>query len=75
MLIAEVSELSVGSIIIGRWIHFPMRMELTERSETSAINVTWTPRAYPKDNKLQGSSKYVEVTGLGVIGHWDDGCG
>jgi len=30
-----------------------MRMELTESSETSAINVTWTPGTYPKDNKLQ----------------------
>jgi len=30
-----------------------MRMEPTESSETSAINVTWTPGTYPKDNKLQ----------------------
>ena len=30
-----------------------MRMEPTESSETSAINVTWTPETYPKDNKLQ----------------------
>jgi len=30
-----------------------MRMELTKSSETSAINVTWTPGTYPKDNKLQ----------------------
>ena len=30
-----------------------MRMEPTESSETSAINITWTPGTYPKDNKLQ----------------------
>jgi len=30
-----------------------MKMEPTESSETSAINVTWTPASYPKDNKLQ----------------------
>ena len=30
-----------------------MRMEPTESSETSAINVTWTPGTYPKDKKLQ----------------------
>ena len=30
-----------------------MRMEPTESSETSAINVTWAPGTYPKDNKLQ----------------------
>ena len=29
-----------------------MRMEPTESSETSAINVTWTPGTYSKDNKL-----------------------
>ena len=27
-------------------------MEPTESSETSAVNVTWTPGTYPKDNKL-----------------------
>jgi hypothetical protein len=30
-----------------------MRMEPTNSSETSAINLTWTPATYPKDNKLQ----------------------
>ena len=30
-----------------------MRMEPAESSETSAINVTWKPGTYPKDNKLQ----------------------
>jgi len=30
-----------------------MRMEPTKSSETLAINVTWTPGTYPKDNKLQ----------------------
>jgi hypothetical protein len=30
-----------------------MMMEPTESSETSAINITWTPGTYPKDNKLQ----------------------
>ena len=30
-----------------------MGMEPTESSETSAINVIWTPGTYPKDNKLQ----------------------
>jgi hypothetical protein len=39
-----------SSIIL---IHLPMRMEPTESSETSAINVTWTPGTYPKDKKLQ----------------------
>ena len=34
-------------------IHLPMRMEPTESSVTSAINFTWTPGTYPKDNKLQ----------------------
>ena len=34
-------------------IHLPMGMEPTESSETSAINVTWTPGTYLKDNKLQ----------------------
>jgi len=29
-----------------------MKMEPTESSETSAINVTWTPGTYPKENKL-----------------------
>ena len=31
----------------------PMRMEPTESSETSAINITLTPGTYPKDDKLQ----------------------
>jgi len=30
-----------------------MRMEPTETSETTAIDVTWTPGTCPKDNKLQ----------------------
>ena len=30
-----------------------MRMEPTESSKMSAINVTWTPGTYPKDSKLQ----------------------
>ena len=33
-------------------IHLPMRMEPTESSETSVINVTWTQGTYPNDNKL-----------------------
>jgi len=47
MLIADVSEPSISSIIIGR----PMKMELMEGSETSAIR-TQTPGNYPKENKL-----------------------
>ena len=47
-------ELTVRSIFIGRWmkfIHLPMKMELTVSSETSAIR-TQTPGNYPKRNKL-----------------------
>jgi len=36
-------------------IHLPMRMKPTESSEMSAINVTWTPGTYPKDNRSQQS--------------------
>jgi len=55
VLIADVSEPSISSIFIGRWmkyfIHLPMRMELIEGSETSAIR-TQTPGNYPKENIL-----------------------
>jgi len=58
MLIADVSEPSISSIFIGRWmkytsyfIHLPMKMELIEVSETSAIS-TVTPGNYPKENIL-----------------------
>ena len=55
MLIADVSEPSINSIFIGRWmkyiIHLPMKMELIEGSETSAISIV-TPGNYPKENIL-----------------------
>ena len=47
MLIADVSEPSISSIFIGRW----MKMELIEGSETSAISIM-TPGNYPKENIL-----------------------
>jgi len=49
VLIADVSELTVGSIFIGR--RLPMKMEPTVSSETSEIR-TQTPGNYPKGNKL-----------------------
>jgi len=55
MLTADVSEPSISSIFIGRWmkhfIHLPMKMELIEGSETSAISIV-TPGNYPKENIL-----------------------
>jgi len=51
MLIADVSEPSVRSIFIGRRIHLPMKMELIEGSETSAISIV-TLGNYPKENIL-----------------------
>ena len=48
MLIADVSEPSIGSI----FIHLPMKMEPIEGSETSAISFV-TPGNYPKENILQ----------------------
>jgi len=58
VLIADVSELSISSIFIDRWmkyevyfIYLPMKMELIEGSETSAIS-TVTPGNYPKENIL-----------------------
>ena len=55
VLKADVSELSVGSIFIGRsmkmMIDLPMKMEPTESSETSAFS-TRTPGRYPKENAL-----------------------
>ena len=47
MLIADVSEPSISSIFIG----MPMKMELIEGSETSAISIV-TPGNYPKENIL-----------------------
>jgi len=51
ILIADVSEPSISSSFIGRWmksfIHLPMKMELIEGSETSAISIV-TPENYPK---------------------------
>jgi len=59
MLIADVSEPSISSIFIGRWmkyyfIHLPMKMELIEGSETSAISIV-TPGNCPKENILHCS--------------------
>jgi len=61
VLTADVSERSIGSIFMGRsmksdFIHLPMKMELIERSETSAIS-TQTPGRYPKGNTLQEATK------------------
>jgi hypothetical protein len=50
VLIADVSELLIGSIFIGRWMK--MKMEPIRSSETSAIK-TQTPGNYPKRNILQ----------------------
>ena len=47
VLIADVSEPSLGSIFMGRW-----KMEPIEGSETSAIK-TKTPGNYPKENILR----------------------
>jgi len=47
MLIADVSEPSISSMFIGRW----MKMELIEGYETSAISIV-TPGNYPKENIL-----------------------
>jgi hypothetical protein len=47
VLLANVSELSVGSI----FIHLPVKMELIESSETSANN-TQMLGTYPKESKL-----------------------
>jgi len=56
VLIADVSELTIGSIFIGRsmksyFIDLPMKMEPIVSSETSAIR-TQTPGNHPKRNKL-----------------------
>ena len=58
MLIADVSETSISSIFIGRWmkyevyfIHLPIKIELIEGSETSAMSIV-TPVNYPKENIL-----------------------
>ena len=37
---------------LSYFIHLPMKMELIEGSETSAINIV-TPGNYPKENILQ----------------------
>jgi len=48
MLIADVSEPSISSIFM------PMKMELIEGSETSAISIV-TPGNYPKENILHST--------------------
>jgi len=55
---SEVSEPSISSIFIGRW----MNMELIEGSETSAIG-TQTPGNYPKGKYI----KYVTVVNMTVF--------
>ena len=51
-----------------------MRMEPTESSETSAINVTWTPGTYPKDNKLQLEGRYFSSDAvIAAVETWLDG--
>jgi hypothetical protein len=56
VMIADVSELSIGSIFIGRSMQYcidlPMKMEPIEGFETSAI-ITQTPGKHPKENILQ----------------------
>jgi hypothetical protein len=49
MLMADVSEHSIGSIFIG--LHLPTKMEPIECSETSASNIQ-TPGIYPKESEL-----------------------
>ena len=55
ILYADVSERSVRSVFIGRWMntsyHLPMKMEQTECSEASAYKIQ-TPGNYPKENIL-----------------------
>jgi hypothetical protein len=48
VLLADVSELSIGSIFKGRWMK---KMEPIKSSETS-VNNTQTPGTYPKESKL-----------------------
>ena len=48
-----------------------MRMEQTESSETSAINVTWTPGTYPKDNKIQLRMEFsLSKSASQVLWYW-----
>jgi len=74
MLIADVSEPSISSIFIGRWmkdfIHLPMKLELIEGSETSAISIV-TPGNCPKENILHTehgeslkSRKYILISSV-----------
>ena len=48
-----------------------MRMEPTDSSETSTINVTWTPEMYPKDNKLRSDhvtpKNFCQLANLHVV--------
>ena len=55
MLIADVSEPSINSIFIG----MPMKMELIEGSETSAISIV-TPGNYRKENILHTQQKVTD---------------
>ena len=64
VLKADVSELSVSSIFIGRSIDLPMKMEPIKCSETSAFS-TRTPGRYPKENALH--IKHGESLKSGVI--------
>jgi hypothetical protein len=58
VLLADVSELSIGSIFIGRWI----KMEPIENSETSASN-TQTPGIYPKESELHSYILFIIIIG------------
>ena len=48
-----------------------MRMEPTETSETSAINVTWPPGTYQKDNKLHNISTLLGYKILRLVNRTD----
>jgi len=46
--------------ILSYFIHLPMKLELTEGSETSAIR-TQTPENYPKQNILQNNKPFLHI--------------
>jgi len=48
------------------FIHLPMKMELIERSETSAISIV-TPGNYPKENILHtGHGESLKSSNIGI---------
>ena len=51
-----------------------MRMEPTESSETSAINVTWTPGTYPKDKLQLEYGESLKSWGSFYLLNWSTPC-